>query len=206
MGEVGCFSFYPSKNLSAAGDAGMIVCRDEVLARQLRICRQHGMEPRYHHHFIGGNFRLDEIQAAVLDVKLPYLRKWSEARRGAADFYREEFAKKGMTKHISLPAEPYRDEGLTDHHVYHQFVIRSSQRDALREHLATRDIGTEVYYPVALHLQKCFEYLGYKEGDFPEAERAARESLALPMYPEISRDAQAYVVEAIADFFDKIDK
>jgi dTDP-4-amino-4,6-dideoxygalactose transaminase len=201
MGEVGCFSFYPSKNLGAAGDAGMIVCRDEKLAKRLRIIRHHGMEPRYHHHFIGGNFRLDEIQAAILDVKLPYLEKWSAARRAAADFYGEEFTRANLMQRITLPAEPDRKSGLTNHHIYHQYVIRTSQRDTLRKHLTEQEIGTEIYYPVPLHLQKCFSHLGYKEGDLPESERAARETLALPMYPEISREAQRYVVGAMAEFF-----
>ncbi|MEY2541043.1 MAG: hypothetical protein QOI22_645 [Verrucomicrobiota bacterium] len=201
IGEAGCFSFYPSKNLGAAGDAGMIVCRDESLAKRLRIIRQHGMEPRYQHEFIGGNFRLDEIQAAILDVKIPHLAEWSAARRAAADFYREEFTSKDLEDKIALPAEPYREEGLTNHHIYHQYVIRTPRRDALREYLTERQIGTEIYYPIGLHLQKCFAYLGYKEGDLPETERATRESLALPIYPEISRDAQRYVVDAIAGFF-----
>jgi dTDP-4-amino-4,6-dideoxygalactose transaminase len=201
MGEAGCFSFYPSKNLGAAGDAGMIVCRDEEFAKRLRIFRQHGMEPRYHHYFIGGNFRLDEIQAAILDVKLPYLASWSAARRAAADFYREEFTRTGLANRIALPAEPYRERGVTNHHIYHQYVIRTPQRDALRAHLTKREIGTEIYYPIGLHLQKCFAHLGYKEGDLPETERATGETLALPIYPEISREAQRYVVDAIAEFF-----
>jgi dTDP-4-amino-4,6-dideoxygalactose transaminase len=202
MGECGFFSFYPSKNLGAAGDAGLIVCREEDLAKKIRIVRQHGMQPRYHHQIIGGNFRLDEIQAAILDVKLPHLESWSAARREAADFYREEFTRAGLTKTIGLPAEPYRDRALTNHHIYHQYVIRTPKRDALREHLARREIGTEIYYPVGLHLQKCFAYLGYKEGELPETERASRETLALPIYPEISREAQRYVVGAIAEVFE----
>ncbi len=201
MAPIGCFSFYPTKNLGAAGDAGMIVCREESFAKKLRIYRQHGMDPRYFHHAIGGNFRLDEIQAAILDVKLPYLNDWSTARRKAADFYRAEFSRCGLTDIIGLPVEPYRANGLTNHHIYHQFVIRPPKRDALREHLAKRAIGTEIYYPLALPEQKCFGYLGHKPGDFPEAERAAREVLALPIYPEISRGAQSYVVQAIAEFF-----
>jgi dTDP-4-amino-4,6-dideoxygalactose transaminase len=201
MGEVGLFSFYPSKNLGAAGDAGMIVCRDEELAQKLRAFREHGMEPRYYHHVIGGNFRLDEMQAAILAVKLPYLEKWAAARRAAADFYGAEFARAGLTERIAVPAEPYRDRGLTNHHVYHQYVIRTSVRDALREHLGKRQIETAIYYPLGLHEQKCFAYLGYKKGDFLETERAARETLALPIYPEISREAQRYVVSAIAEFF-----
>jgi dTDP-4-amino-4,6-dideoxygalactose transaminase len=203
MGEVGCFSFYPSKNLGAAGDAGMVICRDDALAQRIRACRQHGMEPRYFHHFIGGNFRLDEIQAAILAVKLPFLDGWSAARREVADFYREEFGRVGLTSQIALPAEPYRESGLTNHHIYHQYIIRTSQRDALREHLTQKEIGTAIYYPLGLHEQKCFAYLGHRAGDFPETERAARETLALPIYPELSRDAQRYVAEAIAEFFAK---
>jgi dTDP-4-amino-4,6-dideoxygalactose transaminase len=201
MGECGFFSFYPSKNLGAAGDAGLITCREKDLAERLRICRQHGMNPRYYHEFIGGNFRLDEIQAAILNVKLPHLKHWSEVRRAAADFYREEFTRTGLTGRIVLPCEPYREQGLTNHHIYHQYVIRVTKRDALREHLRQRQIETEIYYPVGLHLQECFRYLGYKAEDFPETERAARETLALPIYPEISRQAQRYVVHAIGEFF-----
>lgn len=201
MGEAGSFSFYPTKNLGAAGDAGMIICRDDALAQRLRACRQHGMEPRYYHHFIGGNFRLDEMQAAILGVKLPFLDGWSAARRGVADFYREEFNRLGLTSQVSLPAEPYRDRDLTNHHIYHQYVIRTPRRDALREHLTRKGIGTAIYYPLGLHEQKCFAYLSYRAGDFPETERAARETLALPMYPELSREAQRYVAETIAEFF-----
>jgi len=211
MGEIGFFSFYPSKNLGAAGDAGMILCRDEPMAGKLRAIRNHGMsaprslgaggELRYIHHVVGGNFRLDEIQAAILSVKLPFLEKWIEARRAAADFYRAEFARAELTARIVLPAEPYRDRGLMNHHVYHQYVIRAPMRDALREHLGKREIETAVYYPLGLHEQKCFAYLGYNKGDFPETERAARETVALPIYPEISREAQRYVVRAIADFY-----
>lgn len=201
MGEAGYFSFYPSKNLGAAGDAGMVICRDDALAQRLRVCRQHGMEPRYYHHFIGGNFRLDEMQAAILAVKLPFLDGWSAARRAVADFYGEEFNRLGLTSHLSLPAEPYREHGLRDHHIYHQYVVRTPRRDALREHLTRKEIGTAIYYPLGLHEQTCFAYLGYHAGDFPETERAARETLALPMYPELSRDAQRYVAAAIAEFF-----
>ena len=201
MGKVGSFSFYPSKNLGAAGDAGMVICRDEELAEKLRTFREHGMQPRYFHHVVGGNFRLDEIQAAILAVKLPYLEKWAAARRAAADFYGEEFARAGLSQRITTPCEPYRDCSLTNHHVYHQYVIRTPMRDALREHLGKREIQTAIYYPLGLHEQKCFAYLGYKKGDFPETERAARETLALPIYPEISREAQQYVVNTIAEFY-----
>jgi dTDP-4-amino-4,6-dideoxygalactose transaminase len=201
MGDIGTFSFYPSKNLGAAGDAGMIVCQDEGMANRLRHCRQHGMEPRYYHHFIGGNFRLDEIQAAILGVKLPHLDEWSAARRRVADNYRKEFERLGLTGRITLPAEPYRDRGLTNHHIYHQYVIRTSQRDGLREHLARSEVGTAIYYPLPLHEQECFRYLGPSDVACPESERAARETLALPTYPELTAEAQRYVVESIAEFF-----
>jgi dTDP-4-amino-4,6-dideoxygalactose transaminase len=201
MGNCGTLSFYPSKNLGAAGDAGMIICRDEAFAKRVRVCRQHGMEPRYYHHFIGGNFRLDEIQAAILAVKLPHLDEWSAARRRVADRYGDEFRRLGLTDRVGLPAEPYRDHGLTNHHIYHQYVIRTPQRDALRQHLTLREIGTAIYYPLALHEQECFRNLGYQPGDFPESERAARETLALPTYPELSADAQRFVAESIAEFF-----
>jgi len=201
MGQVGCFSFYPSKNLGAAGDAGLIICPDEKLAKRIRIMREHGMEPRYHHHVIGGNFRLDEIQAAILSVKLPHLDKWSAARRAAADFYRAEFQRLHLADNVILPSEPYRNSGLTNHHIYHQYAIRTERRDQLQAHLSKREIGTAIYYPLGLHQQKCFQYLGYHDGDLPETEQAARETLALPIYPEISRDAQQYVVQSIAEFF-----
>src|SRR6476646_3782688 len=140
MGETGTFSFYPSKNLGAAGDAGMIVCREDAFAQRLRHCRQHGMEPRYYHHFIGGNFRLDEIQAAIPGVKWPHLDRWSAARRQVADNYRAEFQRAGLSGQVTLPAEPYRNSGLANHHIYHQFVIRTTRRDALREHLARKEV------------------------------------------------------------------
>src|SRR6266704_2263840 len=203
IGEAGCFSFYPSKNLGAAGDAGMVVCQNEQFANRMRMCRQHGMEAHYQHQFIGGNFRLDELQAAILKVKLPYLDGWSAARREAAKFYTNEFRRVGLDEKIKLPVELYGESGLRNHHIYHQYVIRLPRRDKLREHLTEREIETAVYYPLALHEQPCFEYLGYKPGDFPEAESAARESLALPIYPEISREAQQYVVKCVAEFFEQ---
>lgn len=203
MGESGYFSFYPSKNLGAAGDAGLVVCRDADLAARIRLCRQHGMEARYYHHFVGGNFRLDEIQAAILNVKLPHLDAWSAARRAKADVYRAEFERRGLTAKIQLPPEPYREYGLANHHIYHQYVIRTPQRDALLEHLQAREIGSAIYYPLGLHQQDCFAYLGYKEGDLPETERAARDTLALPIFPELSQPQQEYVAEAIEEFFAK---
>lgn len=203
VGDFGYFSFYPTKNLGAAGDAGLVVCRDAASAERLRVIRQHGMEQRYFHRVIGGNFRLDALQAAILHVKLPSLAGWSAARRAAADFYREEFTRLRLHEHVTVPAESYRERGLTNHHIYHQYVIRTSRRDALREHLTRREIGTGIYYPLGLHLQECFAYLGYREGDLPETERASRETLALPIYPELTRAMQTFVVESIAEFFTK---
>ncbi|MGI8432974.1 MAG: DegT/DnrJ/EryC1/StrS family aminotransferase [Chthoniobacterales bacterium] len=201
MSAAGSLSFYPSKNLGAAGDAGAIVCDDDALAERFRIFRQHGMEPRYFHHVVGGNFRLDALQAAVLRVKLSYLDEWSAARRAVADLYRAEFARAGLTNTITLPAEPYGESGLTNHHIYHQYVIRAPRRDELQKHLAAREIGSAIYYPLGLHQQKCFAELGYREGDLPETERAARESLALPIFPELTPEMQRAVVAAIAGFF-----
>jgi dTDP-4-amino-4,6-dideoxygalactose transaminase len=159
------------------------------------------MEPRYFHHFIGGNFRLDEIQAAVLNVKLPYLDEWSAGRRRVADIYREEVTRRGLTSCVELPAEPYRAAGLEHHHIYHQYVIRAPRRDPLRTFLTENEIGTAIYYPLGLHQQECFGYLGYRRGDFPETERACSETLALPIYPELSREQQIFVVDTIAAFY-----
>jgi dTDP-4-amino-4,6-dideoxygalactose transaminase len=201
MSAAGTLSFYPSKNLGAAGDAGAVICDDDQLVERCRIFRQHGMEPRYYHHVIGGNFRLDAIQAAILKVKLPLLDHWSEGRRQAADRYREEFDRCGLQDRVILPAEPYRAFGLTNHHIYHQYVVRVPRRDELQKHLNARGIGTAIYYPLGLHEQKCFAALGYQAGDLPETERAARETIALPIYPELTREMQRAVVEAIAGFY-----
>ncbi len=197
IGEAGWFSFYPTKNLGAFGDAGMVVCRDTALAARLRAFRNHGMEVRYFHKWIGGNFRIDAIQSAVLGVKLPHLDEWSAARRSRAAFYRRKFA--GVP--ITLPVEPWESSGIVNHHIYNQFIIRTPRRDALREHLTKAGIATEIYYPLCLHQQECFRDLGYREGDFPEAERAARETLALPVYPELPDEQADYVAEKVAEFF-----
>ena len=199
IGEAGWFSFYPTKNLGAFGDAGMVVCHDEALAAKIRALRNHGMEVRYFHKWIGGNFRIDAIQSAVLNVKLPHLDTWSAGRRARADYYRAALAKHDLP--ITLPTEVYADTGVSHHHIYNQFIIRVPQRDELRAHLTKSGIGTEIYYPLPLHLQECFAYLGYGQGDFPEAERAAKESLALPIFPELTEEQQAYVVEQIAAFY-----
>ena len=201
IGEAGWFSFYPTKNLGAFGDAGMVVCRDDALAHKIRALRNHGMETRYYHKWLGGNFRIDAIQSAVLGVKLPHLDAWSAGRRARAGFYREEFARLGIDGALTLPAEVFAASGLANHHIYNQFIVRTPQRDALRAHLTAAGIGTEIYYPLSLHQQECFRDLGYQEGDFPESERAARETLALPIFPELTEDQQRYVAAQVAAFF-----
>ena len=201
IGHAGWFSFYPTKNLGAFGDAGMVVCGDDELGAKLRALRNHGMEPRYYHAMIGGNFRIDALQAAVLNVKLPYLDAWSAARRQRADFYREAMTRRGLETTVVLPIEAHADRELANHHIYNQFVVRAPRRDELREHLRKAGIGSEIYYPLPLHLQECFRYLGYKPGDFPESERAARETMALPIYAELTSEQQTYVVDQIAAFY-----
>jgi dTDP-4-amino-4,6-dideoxygalactose transaminase len=201
MGEFGWFSFYPTKNLGAFGDAGMVTCRDAEMAAKIKALRNHGMEPRYFHRWIGGNFRLDAIQAAVLNVKLPHLDAWSAARRAHAAFYRAEFERLGLAEILTLPVEPYAQSGLANHHIYNQFVVRAPQRDALRLHLQKNQIGSEIYYPLPLHLQACYASLGCRAGDFPESERAARETLALPIFPELTTEQQAFVARTIRDFY-----
>ena len=199
IGEAGWFSFYPTKNLGAFGDAGMVVCHNDTLAAKMRALRNHGMEVRYYHKWIGGNFRIDAIQSAVLNVKLPHLDTWSASRRARAAFYRAALSRHNLP--ITLPTEVYAEAGVPNHHIYNQFIIRAPKRDELRAHLTKAGIGSEIYYPLPLHMQECFAYLGYEEGEFPEAERAARESLALPIFPELTEEQQAYVVEQIAAFY-----
>ena len=197
IGEASYFSFFPSKNLGAFGDAGMATCREEVLALEMKKMRNHGMGARYHHEKVGGNFRLDAMQATVLQAKLPHLDHWHAARRNNADLYRSKFAALGLLDRLTLPHEPYASSGLTNHHIYHQYVVRLAERDQVRESLTAAGIGCAVYYPVPLHLQECFASLGYSQGDFPEAEKAARETLALPIYPELSDQQISEVVEAL---------
>jgi dTDP-4-amino-4,6-dideoxygalactose transaminase len=192
MGTVGCFSFFPSKNLGGAGDGGMCTTNDEELAGRMRTLRDHGQKPQYVHATIGGNFRLDAIQAAVLRVKLRHLDSWHQARRDNAAAYGHALA--------STPVvTPIVAEGNVS--IYNQYVIRAPRRDALREYLTEAEIGTAVYYPIPLHLQQCFAELGYREGELPESERAAGEVLALPVFPELSRDQIGYVAETIRDFY-----
>jgi dTDP-4-amino-4,6-dideoxygalactose transaminase len=201
IGEAGWFSFYPTKNLGAFGDAGMVVCHDDALAAQLRALRNHGMETRYYHRWLGGNFRIDALQSAILHVKLPHLDAWGAGRRARAAVYRTEFARHGLLDRVTLPVEVFAASGIANHHIYNQFIIRIAERDALRAHLTAAGIGTEIYYPLSLHEQECFRDLGYKTGDFPESERAARETLALPIFPELTDDEQRMVVAEISTFF-----
>ena len=195
MGAFGCFSFFPSKNLGAFGDAGLVTTNDAALAKRAQLLRMHGMEPKYYHHLIGGNFRMDALQAAVLRVKAPHLARWTEARRLNASRYQTLFRDLGLLDRIVLPVEP---EGL--HHIFNQFVIRVPHRDGLKAFLDRRQIGNEVYYPVPFHLQPCFADLGYARGAFPHAERAADQTIAIPIYSELSLDQQRTVVAAIAEF------
>ncbi len=205
MGVSAAFSFYPTKNLSAYGDAGMVTTADSTMAEHMRRLRNHGSPRRYVHEEFGWNCRLDAIQAAILRVKLKYVEGWNEARRRRAAHYDELFAGAGLTSsgeqiENAAPIQlPRTSAGA--HHVFHQYVVRAFRREELREFLTARKIGTEVYYPVPLHLQPCFVYLGYREGDFPEAERAAKEVLALPMFPELTEKEQRWVVKSIADFY-----
>ena len=197
IGAAGCFSFFPSKNLGAFGDAGLVTTNDPVLATELRLLRNHGAEPKYFHKRIGGNFRLDAIQAAVLRVKLPHLAGWSDARRANAQRYDELFKARGLEERIGLPTEP-----SGSHHIFNQYVIRVPHRDRVREHLTAQGIGTEIYYPVPFHVQECFASLGYTAGAFPHAEKAATEVLAIPIYGELTLEQQQAVVAALADALD----
>jgi dTDP-4-amino-4,6-dideoxygalactose transaminase len=197
IGEIGCFSFYPSKNLGGMGDGGFLTTSDEELNKKLLALRVHGSEERYYHKYVGLNSRLDGFQGAVLRVKLPHLDGWTDARRDNAARYRQLFTDAGLAEQIGLPYER-----ADSRHIYNQFVVRvQGRRDELRAYLTDNGVGTDIYYPVPLHLQECFAYLGYKPGDMPESERAAAETLALPIYPELKSEQQEYVVSMIADFY-----
>jgi dTDP-4-amino-4,6-dideoxygalactose transaminase len=199
VGLAGFFSFYPTKNLGAFGDAGMVVTNDSRLAHGLQRMRNHGMEPKYYHPKIGGNFRLDALQAVVLLKKLPHLGAWSQRRWEIAQKYREALS--DLNPNLMLPCEPNRETCGPSGHIFHQFVIRTGQRDALRAYLEEIGIGTEIYYPLALHQLECFRYLGYQKGEFPEAEQAASECLALPIFPELTQEEIDQVTGAIRTFF-----
>jgi dTDP-4-amino-4,6-dideoxygalactose transaminase len=194
MGHMGCFSFFPSKNLGGFGDGGMIVTNDESLARKLRVLRSHGGSPKYYHGVVGGNFRLDAIQAAVLRVKLKYLPSWTKIRREKAERYRKVFAVLDLASYAAPPSD-------IPGHIYNQFVVRCSNRDGLRRFLSERGVETEIYYPLPLHMQQCFRSLGCCEGEFPHAEAAALESLALPVFPELTDEQLDYVCRQIDQFY-----
>lgn len=197
IGALGCFSFFPSKNLGGYGDSGMVTTNDPALADRVRLLRNHGHKPKYYNKIVGGNFRMDAIQAAVLNVKFKHLEQWTEKRRANAKFYRAFFVESGLDNDaVQLPQE----SGF-GRHIYHLFVIRCRQRDALRAHLETEGIGTEIYYPVPLHLQECFSGLGYRPGSLPASEALAADSLALPIYPEITEEMQRIIVSAIKEFY-----
>jgi len=199
MGAIGCLSFYPSKNLGGAGDGGMLVTNNPELAQRLQTLHVHGENRKYHHQSIGINSRLDALQAVVLRVKLPYLEDWISGRQDKAAKYERLFADAGLTEKIKTPYA--RSDSR---HVFHLFVIRvrDGRRDDLRSHLQAQEIGCDIYYPVPLHLQECFAYLNYRKGDLPVAERASTETLALPVYPELTDEQQERVVQAVTDFFE----
>ncbi len=205
MGLAGCFSFFPSKNLGGLGDGGMVITSDHAFADQLRCFRNHGAEPKYFHSHIGGNFRLDPIQACVLSIKLPHLEEWHQLRRRNSDRYRKLFNEYGLTgQPVVLPEAVYENSAGADghnFHIYNQFILRVPKRDELRDYLQSQSIGCEIYYPLCLHQQECLAQYGFCDQSFPVAEQAARESLALPIYPELSREQQSYVVKTIAGFY-----
>lgn len=214
IGDIGCFSFFPSKNLGGFGDGGLVSTNDDELAEKLRILRVHGGKPKYYHKIIGGNFRLDSIQAAVLKVKLPHLQSWTEKRQLNAEYYNKKFIETGLasglgltefdgTNKILLPEPVYKSSGVKNYHIYNQYVIRVENRDGLKNYLTENGIGNEIYYPVPFHLQECFEYLGNKKGDFPVSEFCANSSLAIPIYPELTNEQMDYVVNKISEFLNK---
>ena len=213
MGDAGCLSFYPSKNLGGFGDGGMVLTQDDRLFGQMELLRAYGAKPKYFHRILGGNFRLDALQAAVLGVKLPYLDGWTRARERNADRYTKLFMEAGLSEgegilrfdaanRVLLPKAVRRDvpEARSFYHVYHQYVIRVEKRDRLRTHLTNAGIGTDIYYPIPLHLQECFQHLGYRQGDLPHAEQAAETTIALPVYPELTPARQLAVVRHVKNF------
>lgn len=197
MGKYGCFSFFPSKNLGGAGDGGMLVANDADAAERAGILRVHGSAPKYYHSLVGGNFRLDALQAAVVRIKLAYLDDWTRARQHNASRYDQLLHEAGLTEIVQCPAV------IQSRHIFNQYVLRVPQRDQLLKALREHNVGCEIYYPVPLHLQECFAYLGYQKGDMPESERAARETIALPVYPELTDQQMQYVVETIRAFYRK---
>lgn len=211
IGDIGCFSFFPSKNLGGFGDGGLVVTNNDELGERLRIMRVHGGKPKYYHKVIGGNFRLDAIQAAVLNVKLPHLDAWSQKRRENAALYTKLFVDAGLAEveglvsfnaqnRVLLPKAVYKSSGFPNHHIYNQYVIRVDRRDELKKALGDKGIGTEIYYPVPFHRQECFAYLKSNDSDYPDSNFAAEHSLALPIYPELSADQIKYVVGSVSEF------
>jgi dTDP-4-amino-4,6-dideoxygalactose transaminase len=214
IGDMGCFSFFPSKNLGGFGDGGLVVTNDDKFYEKLIYLRVHGAHPKYYHKIIGGNFRLDAIQAAVLNVKFPHLDSWSEKRRKNAEKYNNLFIKKGLASEtgktefddnnkVLLPKAVYKSDAVKNYHIYNQYIIRVQRRDKMREHLKENEIMTEIYYPVPFHLQECFKDLNHKKGDFPVSEKIANTSLALPIYPELSEQQIEYVVDKINEFIEE---
>lgn len=205
MGDLGIFSFFPSKNLGGYGDGGMVVTGDEALYEKIKILRVHGSKPKYHHKIVGGNFRLDALQAAILNVKLKYLDAWSQKRRENAIYYDKRFREAGLKEKglIKTPEPVYKSSGDRNYHIYNQYTIRSKNRDKLQAFLKENGIGTEIYYPLPLHLQECFKDLGYKKGGLPFSEEASSSVLSLPIYPELSAVQKDYIVQRIAEFYSK---
>jgi dTDP-4-amino-4,6-dideoxygalactose transaminase len=203
MGTLGILSFYPSKNLGGYGDGGMVLTNSSRLAEKLKLLRVHGETGRYYYRFLGGNFRLDALQAAVLRVKFSHLDEWQRKRQERAAYYDREFDASGLTdaRLVQTPAAVYKDSGARNFHTYHQYVIRAKDRDKLQAHLRLKGIGTSLFYPLSLHQQECFGYLGYKRGDFPASEKAARQVLALPIFPELTSEQQDYIVESIKGYY-----
>jgi dTDP-4-amino-4,6-dideoxygalactose transaminase len=212
IGDIGCFSFFPSKNLGGYGDGGLVTTNNDELAYMLRIKRVHGGEQKYYHKVIGGNFRIDALQSAVLRVKLPHLDKWSEKRRSNADYYNGLFVKAGLAEEpgkikfddknkVLLPKSVYKGNArVKNYHIYNQFIIRVQKRDELKKFLTENEIGNEIYYPVPFHLQDCFKNLNHKIGDFPESEKASNTSLAIPIFPELTKEQQEFLVRKIKEF------
>ncbi len=196
MGNLGILSFFPSKNLSAYGDGGMVLTNDEILASKMMLLRVHGGRDKYFYDILGGNFRLDALQAAVLRIKLRHLDDWGQKRREKASYYNRLFEESGLIKEglVQIPVALYRDSGVQNFHIYHQYVIRANERDRLQEFLKEKGGAAAIYYPLPLHLQKCFAYLDYREGDFPVSEKASREVLALPIFPELTTEQQDFIV------------
>jgi dTDP-4-amino-4,6-dideoxygalactose transaminase len=205
IGNIGIFSFFPSKNLGGYGDGGMVVTNDQILYEKIKALRVHGSKPKYYHKIVGGNFRLDSLQAAILIVKLKYLDIWSQKRRENANYYDKRFQEIGLKKkgHIKTPEPVYKRSGDKNYHIYNQYTIQSKQRDKLQASLKENGIGTEIYYPLPLHLQECFKDLGYKKGDLPASEEAVFSVLSIPIYPELTPAQKDYIVQKISEFYNK---